>query len=154
MAGLPDITIVGTLTADPEMRFTQTGTGVVTFTVAANNRYLDKQTNQWTDGDTTFMRCSMWREYAENVAHSFRKGQRVIVLGALKQRSYEDQDGNKRTVFEVDAREAGPALKWATADIKKATRTTSRTASGNDDPWATAPAPAPVGAGYSSEPPF
>jgi single-strand DNA-binding protein len=116
-----NITVVGNLTADPELRFTPSGQAVANFTVASTTRFLDKQSNEWRDGDTVFLRCSVWRQYAENVAESLSKGMRVIVTGRLKQRSYETREGEKRTVFEVDVDEVGPSLTRATA---KVTRTT------------------------------
>src|SRR5882672_6257028 len=122
MAGLPELTVAGTLTADPELRFTPGGDAVANFTVAANDRRLDRNTGQWVDGDATFLRCSIWRDAAENVANSLNKGNRVIVTGRLKQRSYETTEGQKRTVYELDVTEIGPSLKWATAKVAKATR--------------------------------
>ena len=121
MAGETPITLIGNLTADPELRFTPNGAAVVNFTVASTPRTFDRQTNEWRDGDSMFINCSVWRQYAENVAESLSKGTRVIVSGRLKARSYETREGEKRTVFEVDVDEVGPALRYATA---KVTRTT------------------------------
>lgn len=111
------VTIVGNLTDDPELRFTQNGAAVANFTVAVTARVKDG--DQWKDGDTSFYRCSIWRDYAENVAESLRKGNRVIVTGALKMRSWETDDGQKRSVIEVAADEVGPSLKWATASVTR-----------------------------------
>ena len=121
MAGDTPITLIGNLTADPELRFTPNGAAVANFTVASTPRTFDRQTNEWRDGDSMFINCSVWRQYAENVAESLSKGTRVIVSGRLKARSYETREGEKRTVFEVDVDEVGPALRYATA---KVTRTT------------------------------
>jgi single stranded DNA-binding protein len=110
------VTIIGNLTNDPELRFTPSGAAVASFTVASSSRLLDKQTNEWKDGDTTFLRCNVWRQYAENVAESLQRGMRVIVNGRLKQRSYETKEGEKRTVYEVEVDDVGPALRYATAD--------------------------------------
>lgn len=109
------ITLVGNLTADPTLRFTATGAAVANFTVASTPRTYDKQAGEWKDGESTFLDCSVWRETAENVAETLTKGMRVIVTGKLKSRSYDDRDGNRRTVFEVDVDEVGQSLKQATA---------------------------------------
>ena len=122
MAGETPITLVGNLTADPELRFTPSGAAVANFTVASTPRTFDRQSNEWRDGDAMFLNCAVWRQAAENVAESLQKGMRVIVQGRLKSRSYETREGEKRTVFEVDVDEIGPALRYATA---KVTRTTS-----------------------------
>jgi len=121
MAGETPITLIGNLTADPELRFTPSGAAVANFTVASTPRTFDRQTNEWRDGDAMFLSCAVWRQAAENVAESLQKGMRVIVSGRLKSRSYETREGEKRTVFEVDVDEIGPALRYATA---KVTRTT------------------------------
>jgi single-strand DNA-binding protein len=123
MAGETTITLVGNLTADPELRFTPSGAAVANFTVASTPRTFDRQTNEWRDGDAMFLSCAVWRQAAENVAESLQKGMRVIVQGRLKSRSYETREGEKRTVFEIDVDEIGPALKYATAKV-------SRTSSG------------------------
>ena len=118
----PIITVVGNLTADPELRFTPSGAAVANFTVASTPRIFDRQTNEWKDGDALFMRCSIWREAAENVAESLTRGSRVIAQGRLKQRSYETREGEKRTVVELEVDEIGPSLKYATAKVNKASR--------------------------------
>lgn len=131
MAG--DTTIIGNLTADPELRFTQSGTPVANFTVASTPRYYDRQTETWKDGEATFLRCNIWRQYAENVAETLSKGARVIVQGRLKQRSFTTQAGEKRTVVELEVDEVGPALRYATATINKVTRSTATATT--VDPW-------------------
>ena len=120
MAGETVITVVGNLTADPELRFTPNGAAVANFTVASTPRTFDRQTNEWKDGEALFLRCSVWREAAENVAESLTKGMRVIVQGRLKARSYDDRDGNRRTSWELDVDEVGPALRFATAKVTRA----------------------------------
>ena len=122
MAGDTIITVVGNLTADPELRFTPSGAAVANFTVASTPRIFDRQSNEWKDGDALFMRCSIWREAAENVAESLTRGSRVIVQGRLKQRSYETREGEKRTVVELEVDEIGPSLRYATAKVNKASR--------------------------------
>ncbi|MGI8458322.1 MAG: single-stranded DNA-binding protein [Propionibacteriaceae bacterium] len=119
MAGETPITLIGNLTADPELRFTPSGAAVANFTVASTPRTFDRQTNEWKDGDAMFINCAVWRQYAENVAESLQKGSRVIVSGRLKSRSYETREGEKRTVFEVDVDEIGPALRYATAKVNR-----------------------------------
>lgn len=145
------ITIVGNLVADAELRFTQSGQPVANFRVASTPRYFDKQTNDWKDGDGLFLTVNCWRGMAENVAESLRKGMRVIVVGRLRQRSYE-KDGQKRTVYEVEADSVGPDLKSASAKVTKATRETGGTThaqqSSGEDPWASSDA------AYDSEAPF
>ena len=144
------ITIVGNLTADPDMRYTQTGVAVAAFTVASTPRVFDRQAGEWRDGDTLFLRCSAWRSMAEHANESLRRGMRVIVTGRLRQRNYEDSEGNKRTTFEVDVEEVGPSLRYATAKVVKATRQAPHPADRHgDDPWAS-PAPAFHGAGVSN----
>jgi single-strand DNA-binding protein len=166
MAGETLITVVGNLTADPELRFTPSGAPVANFTVASTPRTFDRQSGEWKDGDAMFLNCAVWRQAAENVAESLTKGMRVIVQGRLRSRSYETREGEKRTVFEIEVEEIGPALKYATA---KVTRTTggggnygggqsssggsnwgsggnpSERSGGGNDPWAQA---------QSDEPPF
>lgn len=162
MAGETIITVVGNLTADPELRFTPSGAGVASFTVASTPRSFDKTTNEWKDGDALFLRCSAWRQLAENVAESLTRGTRVIVTGRLKQRSFETKQGEKRTVIELDVDEVGPSLKYATATVNRTARTSDGSGWGAPDaqqsggkpaydPWATAPA---GGNDYSDEPPF
>jgi single-strand DNA-binding protein len=119
MAGETIITLVGNLTADPELRFTPSGAPVANFTVASTPRTYDRNSGEWKDGDAMFLNCSIWRQAAENVAESLTKGMRVIVQGRLKTRSYETREGEKRTVFEVDVDEIGPALKYATAKVTR-----------------------------------
>ncbi|CAM5627403.1 single-stranded DNA-binding protein 2 [Streptomyces spiroverticillatus] len=121
MAGETVITVVGNLVDDPELRFTPSGAAVAKFRVASTPRIFDKQTNEWKDGEGLFLTCSVWRQAAENVAESLQRGMRVIVQGRLKQRSYEDREGIKRTVYELDVEEVGPALKNATAKVTKTT---------------------------------
>ncbi|MFD3325296.1 single-stranded DNA-binding protein [Streptomyces sp. NPDC058701] len=121
MAGETVITVVGNLVDDPELRFTPSGAAVAKFRVASTPRIFDKQTNEWKDGEGLFLTCSVWRQAAENVAESLQRGMRVIVQGRLKQRSYEDREGVKRTVYELDVEEVGPSLKSATAKVTKTT---------------------------------
>jgi single-strand DNA-binding protein len=122
MAGDTVITVVGNLVADPELRFTPSGAAVATFRVASTPRYLDKNTNEWKDADGLFLSVNVWRQMAENVAESLQKGSRVIVQGRLKQRSYETREGEKRTVYEIEADEVGPSLRNATAKVNRASR--------------------------------
>jgi single-strand DNA-binding protein len=122
VAGDTTITVVGNLTADPELRFTPSGAAVANFTVASTPRMFDRQTNEWKDGEALFLRCNIWREAAENVAESLTRGSRVIVSGRLKQRSFETREGEKRTVVELEVDEIGPSLKYATAKVNKASR--------------------------------
>src|SRR4051794_7655927 len=170
MAGETIITVVGNLTDDPELRFTPSGAAVANFTVASTPRNFDKNTNEWVDGEAMFLRCSIWRQAAENVAESLQRGMRVVVQGRLKARSYEDREGQKRTVFEIEVDEVGPSLKFATAKVNRTSRqgggggysgggnqggnqggSPAGTQGGQggpapaDDPWAT-PAPAAGGA--------
>lgn len=122
MAGDTVITVIGNLTDDPELRFTPSGAAVANFTVASTPRQFDRQTNEWKDGETLFLRCSIWRQAAENVAESLQKGMRVIAQGRLVSRSYEDREGQKRTVNELQVDEVGPSLTWATAKVTRANR--------------------------------
>ena len=122
MAGETLITVVGNLVADPELRWTANGAAVASFKVASTPRTFDRQANQWVDGEALFVPCAVWKEAAENVAESLTKGMRVIVQGRLKARSYEDRDGNKRTSWEMDVDEVGPALRFATAKVTRAQR--------------------------------
>ncbi|MEU0986248.1 single-stranded DNA-binding protein [Streptomyces sp. NPDC005953] len=121
MAGETVITVVGNLVDDPELRFTASGAAVAKFRIASTPRMFDKQTNEWKDGDSLFLTCSVWRQAAENVAESLQRGMRVVVQGRLKQRSYDDREGVKRTVYELDVEEVGPSLKNATAKVTKTT---------------------------------
>ena len=119
MAGDTQITVVGNLTSDPELKFLQSGNAVANFTVASTPRSYNKQTQQWEDGEALFLRCSVWRQLAENVAESLSKGMRVIVQGNLKQRSYQTKEGEKRTSYELDVQEVGPSLAWAKAQVNR-----------------------------------
>lgn len=144
MSGDTTLTIVGNLTADPELRFTPAGAAVANFTVASTPRTFDRNKNEWVDGDALFMRCNIWREAAENVAESLTRGSRVIVSGRLKQRSYETREGEKRTVVELEVDEIGPSLKYAIAKVNKADRKSggarTTTTTTQDDPWGSPPA--------------
>ncbi len=122
MAGDTVITITGNITGDPELRFTPSGAAVANFTVASTPRSFDRQSNEWKDGETLFMRCSVWRDAAENVAESIQRGTRVIVSGRLKSRSYETKEGEKRTVVEMEVDEIGPSLRYASAKVTKTQR--------------------------------
>src|SRR6266540_2452355 len=124
MAGETTITVVGNLTADPELRFTPSGAAVASFTIASTPRTFDRNSNEWKDGEALFMRCSIWRQAAENVAESLQRGMRVVASGRLKQRSFETREGEKRTVIELDVDEIGPSLRYATAKVNKVSRGT------------------------------
>src|SRR5579885_1482500 len=161
MAGDTVITVVGNLTDDPELRFTPSGAAVASFTIASTPRTFDRSSNEWKDGDALFLRCSIWRQAAENVAESLQRGMRVVAQGRLKQRSYETREGEKRTVVEMEVDEVGPSLKYATAKVNRTQRGSSGGSgfsgeSGGsapaDDPWASS-GPASSG-GFSDEPPF
>jgi single-strand DNA-binding protein len=164
-AGDVTITVVGNLTDDPELRFTPSGAAVARFRVASTPRYLDRQTNEWKDGEPLFLQCQVWRQAAENVAESLQRGARVIVTGRLRQRTYETREGEKRTVFELEVDEVGPSLRYATAKVQKMSRSSgggfgaSAGGGGYDDPWASAE-PVRTGASggsvgtYDEEPPF
>ncbi|MEF9903698.1 single-stranded DNA-binding protein [Streptomyces sp. P9-A2] len=174
MAGETVITVVGNLVDNPELRFTPSGAAVAKFRVASTPRTFNKTTNAWEDGDALFLTCSVWRQAAENVAESLARGTRVIVQGRLKQRSYEDREGVKRTVYELDVDEVGASLTYATANVTKKTGggRTATDPNGSADPWSGAkpansqqqgggwgsapPAqqPAAQAAGYSDQPPF
>src|SRR6059058_1553096 len=119
MAGETIITVVGNLTADPELRYTQNGLAVANFTIASTPRTFDRQSNDWKDGEALFLRASVWREFAEHVAGSLTKGSRVVATGRLKQRSYDDRDGQKRTSIELEVDEIGPSLRYATAQVTR-----------------------------------
>ncbi len=145
MAGDTTITIIGNLTDDPDLRFTPSGAAVANFTVASTPRFYDKNAGEWRDGDALFLRCSIWRQAAENVAESLQRGSRVVVQGRLRQRSFETREGEKRTVFEIAADEVGASLRYATAKITKTTRGSGGGGGGQsagNDPWA-----APSGGG-------
>ncbi|MBM4469854.1 single-stranded DNA-binding protein [Rhodococcus hoagii] len=164
MAGETILNITGNLTADPELRFTPAGAAVCTFTVAATPRNFDRQSNEWKDGETLFMRCQVWREQAENAAESLQKGTRVMVSGRLGQRSYETREGEKRTVIELEVDEVAPSLKYATAKVNKAGRgggnggasgqfnRPSQGGQSANDPWGSAPQAGGFAGG--DEPPF
>lgn len=122
MAGETTITVIGNLTSDPELRFTPSGSAVANFTIASTPRTFDRQSNEWKDGETLFLRASVWREAAENVAESLTKGMRVIVNGRLKSRSYETKEGEKRTVIELEVDEIGPSLRYANAKVNRTQR--------------------------------
>ncbi|MGB8961429.1 MAG: single-stranded DNA-binding protein [Pseudonocardiaceae bacterium] len=172
MAGETVITVIGNLTADPELRFTSSGAAVANFTVASTPRTLDRQSGEWKDGEALFLRCNIWRQAAENTAESLTRGMRVIVSGRLRQRSFETREGEKRTVMEMEVDEVGPSLRYATAKVNKTTRQSGASGSGGygssggssggpaDDPWSSAPqAGAPAGSGngsggFDDEPPF
>ena len=130
MAGDTVITIVGNLTADPELRFTPSGAAVASFTIASTPRTFDRNTNEWKDGEALFLRCSIWRQAAENVAESLQRGMRVVAQGRLKQRSYETREGEKRTVMELEVDEIGPSLKYATAKVQKMSRSSGGSGGG------------------------
>jgi single-strand DNA-binding protein len=171
MAGETVITVVGNLTSDPELRYTQNGLAVANFTIASTPRTLDRGSNEWKDGEALFLRASVWREFAEHVAGSLTKGSRVIVQGRLKQRSYETKEGEKRTSMELEVDEIGPSLRYATAQV---TRTSSSREGGGgapqggsrgpsqvaDEPWAASTPDASGGdvwntpGNYNDETPF
>ena len=159
MAGDTVITIIGNITGDPELRFTPSGAAVANFTVASTPRAFDRQSNEWKDGETLFMRCSVWRDAAENVAESLNRGTRVIVSGRLKSRSYETKEGEKRTVVEMEVDEVGPSLRYASAKVTKTQRGNGGGGFGGqqgagsfggqqqEDPWATGPGQGATGGG-------
>jgi len=183
-AGDTQITIVGNLVEDPNLRFTSSGQAVASFRVASTPRFMDRQTNEWKDGESLFLTCNVWRQAAENVAESLQRGMRVIVQGRLKQRSYETREGEKRTVYEIEADEVGPSLRNATAKVVKTQRQGGGYGGGQgggqggggqgggfgggggggggapaEDPWATGGPSGGGGgggggAGYSDDPPF
>ena len=182
MAGDTVITVVGNLTDNPELRFTPSGAAVANFTVASTPRSFNKQTNEWEDGEAMFLRCSIWRQAAENVAESLQRGMRVVVQGRLRARSWESREGEKRTSFEIDVEEIGPSLKFATAKVNRVARAEGGGGGGGygsgnagggggggysgggsgggrsqapaDDPWGSAPPAGGGGGGYTDEPPF
>lgn len=181
--GDPPITLIGNLTGDPELRFTPSGAAVVSFTVAVQPRKFDKNTNAWVDGQASFYRCSAWRQQAENIAESYARGNRVIVSGTIAQRSYETNDGEKRTVFEVAVDDMGASTKFATVQIRRPERqdqgapqqaqhpqppedpwgtpptqqqrpAPQQAAFDANDPWGQPPARATAAGGYADEPPY
>jgi single-strand DNA-binding protein len=137
------ITIVGNLTGDPELRFTPSGAAVASFTIASAPRSFDRASNEWKDGETLFLRCSIWRQPAEHVGESLTRGTRVIAQGRLKQRSYETSEGEKRTVVELDVDEVGPSLRYATATVNRGQRASDEAPA--DDSWAQEPVGARTG---------
>lgn len=176
--GDTNITVVGNIVADPELRFTPAGAAVANFRVASTPRRYNSQTNQWEDGEAMFLTCNVWRQAAENVAETLSKGMRIIVTGRLKQRSFQTREGENRTVFEIDVDEVGPSLKYATAQVNRNSREGGNFGGGGqqqrsnnnnqggfggqqqqqnqapaDDPWNSAP-PAGGFGGADSEPPF
>ncbi|MFJ6303099.1 single-stranded DNA-binding protein [Pseudarthrobacter oxydans] len=175
MAGETTLTVIGNLTSDPELRFTPSGSAVANFTIASTPRTFDRQSNEWKDGETLFLRASVWREAAENVAESLTKGMRVIVSGRLKSRSYETKEGEKRTVIELEVDEIGPSLRYANANVNRSQRSSKGGQAGGgfggqgnsnqgtqsasqDDPWGI-PATSNAGSGGwgngpEAEPPF
>ena len=163
-AGDTQITIIGNLVDDPQLRYTPTGQAVASFRVASTPRFMDRQTNEWKDGDSLFLSCNIWRQAAENVAESLQRGMRVIVSGRLRQRSYETKEGEKRTVYEIEVDEVGPSLRNASAKVVRSSRATGQGGSSggggygssggsrpSDDPWSSEPADS---SGFSDEPPF
>lgn len=148
MAGETVITVVGNLTSDPELRYTQNGLAVANFTIASTPRNFDRASSEWKDGEALFLRASVWREFAEHVAGSLTKGSRVIVTGRLKQRSYETKEGEKRTTIELEVDEIGPSLRYATATVSRAASAGKAGVGGADEPWGspTAAAADPWGA--------
>lgn len=168
MAGETVITVVGNLTSDPELRYTQNGLAVANFTIASTPRSFDRASNDWKDGDALFLRASVWREFAEHVAGSLTKGSRVIATGRLKQRSYETKEGEKRTSIELEVDEIGPSLRYATAQVTRAASSreggggggSDRPAPAADEPWAASAPAAPAGdvwntpGNYNDETPF
>jgi single-strand DNA-binding protein len=168
VAGETVITVIGNLTADPELRFTPSGAAVANFTVASTPRTFDRQSGEWKDGEALFLRCNIWRQAAENTAESLTRGMRVIVSGRLRQRSFETREGEKRTVMEMEVDEVGPSLRYATAKVNKALRQGGAAGSfgpASDDPWSSAPQAGGTGGagngaggsgagGYDDEPPF
>jgi len=172
MAGETIITVVGNLTADPELRYTQNGLPVANFTIASTPRSFDRQANEWKDGEALFLRASVWREFAEHVAGSLTKGMRVVATGRLKQRSYQDREGNNRTAIELEVDEIGPSLRYATAQVTRAASGGAGGGGGNfgggqqqarpqvqDEPWSTPGSAAPdawsaPGTSYGDDTPF
>ena len=160
MAGETLVTVVGNLTADPELRYTQNGLPVANFTIASTPRNFDRQANEWKDGEALFLRASVWREFAEHVAGSLTKGSRVIATGRLKQRSYETREGEKRTSIELEVDEIGPSLRYATATVIRAASSRagandSWAASGQaDEPWSTPGSAVPRETSPAYQPPI
>jgi single-strand DNA-binding protein len=173
-AGDTQITIVGNLVDDPQLRYTPTGNAVANFRIASTPRFMDRATNEWKDGDSLFLTCNVWRQPAENVAESLQRGMRVIVSGRLRQRSYETKEGEKRTVYEVEVDEVGPSLRNASAKVTKSARSGGGQGGGgfgggpsgggqggrsqggrpSDDPWASDAGGGGGDQSFSDEPPF
>jgi single-strand DNA-binding protein len=149
MAGDTEIHLVGNITDEVALKFTSSGAAVANFTVASTPRFFDKRAQEWRDGDSLFMRCSLWRQAAEHAAESLSQGDRVLVIGKLKQRSYETSDGQKRSVMELEVDEIGPSIKFATVKVSKVGRASHDTSGGSDDPWSS-----PVQAADDDAPPF
>jgi len=159
MAGETVITVVGNLTADPELRYTQNGLPVANFTIASTPRSFDRTAQEWKDGDALFLRTSCWREFAEQVAGSLTKGMRVIATGRLRQRAYQDREGIQRTAIELEVDEIGPSLRYATAQVTRAARPDGQQRSAASAPaqepqWATSEPPADGGWTYGDDTPF
>jgi single-strand DNA-binding protein len=171
MAGDTQITIVGNLVDDPQLRYTPTGQAVTNFRVASTPRRYNRDSGQWEDGEALFLSCTVWRQAAENVAESLQRGMRVIVQGGLRQRQYETKEGEKRNVYEIQVDEVGPSLTFASAKVTKSSRSTGGFGGGSsggggqsgygggggrpaDDPWASSDAGGGGGDGFSDEPPF
>jgi single-strand DNA-binding protein len=158
-AGDTQITIVGNLVDDPQLRYTPTGNAVANFRVASTPRFRDQASGEWKDGDSLFLTCNVWRQAAENVAESLQRGMRVIVSGRLRQRSYETREGEKRTVYEIEVDEVGPSLRSASAKVTRSARATAGAGTGGrgGDPWAadgSAADGSAAGGGDGAEPPF
>lgn len=151
MAGETVITVVGNLTGDPELRFTPSGSAVANFTIASTPRNFDRQANEWKDGETLFLRASVWREAAENVAESLVKGTSVVVQGRLKSRSYETKEGEKRTVMELEVDEIGPSLRWASAKVTRTQRSNGGNGGGNGQRGGYNQQQSQQGGGYNSQ---
>ena len=152
MAGDTVITIIGNLTSDPELRFTPSGAAVADFTIASTPRTLDRQTQEWKDGEALFLRCNVWRQMAEHVAGSLTRGSRVMAQGRLKQRSFETKEGEKRTVIELEVDEIGPSLRYATATVAKAARSGDGPGGGSGGSIAAGDGRAGTGRGDSPDP--
>ncbi len=162
MTGETIITVVGNLTADPELRYTQNGLPVANFTIASTPRTFDRQANEWKDGEALFLRASVWRDFAEHVAGSLQKGMRVVATGRLRQRSYQDREGQNRTAIELEVEEIGPSLRYATAQVTRAASTSARPGQAaqqqTEQQWATQPTGdgswSAAGEGYGDDTPF
>ena len=164
MTGETVLTVIGNLTADPELRYTQNGLPVANFTIASTPRNFDRAANEWKDGEALFLRASVWREFAEHVAGSLTKGMRVMAQGRLRQRSYQDREGNQRTAIELEVDEIGPSLRYATAQVTRAAASggaqrPNATPAASEEPWATPSAQAGAGewstaGGFGDDTPF